>query len=92
MASIVLASSSNCICIRGRYSLCCRAKGGLEAERRARLEFHKTRRAEELLRFEALQQSRRESFRRRREALGLPPGDTDPAYDALPYDVAEWQV
>ncbi len=33
---------------------------------------------------------RREGFRKRRAALGLPPGDTDPYFDTMNDD--EWQV
>ena len=33
---------------------------------------------------------RREGFRKRRAALGLPPGDTDPYFDTM--DDSEWQV
>ena len=33
---------------------------------------------------------RREGFRKRRAALGLPPGDTDPYFDTM--NDEEWQV
>jgi len=37
-----------------------------------------------------LQAIRREGFRKRRAALGLPPGDTDPYFDTM--NDEEWQV
>ena len=37
-----------------------------------------------------LQQIRREGFRKRRAAMGLPPGDTDPYFDSMTDD--EWKV
>ncbi len=38
----------------------------------------------------AVQAVRREGFRKRREALGLPPGDTDPYFDDM--SDTEWEV
>ncbi len=64
------------------------AIGGLEAEREERKLIKQEQEARDRANFEAMQEIRREGFRRRREALGLPPGETDPALDEISDD--EW--
>ncbi|KAL3159703.1 Leucine-rich repeat-containing protein oda7 [Trebouxia sp. C0009 RCD-2024] len=64
-------------------------KGGLEAERAERVKCKQEDMERERRNFEAMQVIRREGFRKRRAALGLPPGDTDPYFDTM--DDSEWQ-
>eukprot|EP00887_Chlorella_sp_A99_P006699 scaffold3.g6699.t1 len=59
------------------------ARGGLEAERTERAACMREKEAREHAAFEALQRMREEGFRKQREALGLPPGTTDPFFDTL---------
>lgn len=65
------------------------ARGGLEAERMEREAIKEEKRERDRKNFEYLQQIRREGWRKRREALGLPPGDTDPYFDGLSSDASE---
>ena len=57
------------------------ARGGVEAERLERERIKEEEREQDRRNFEYLQNIRREGWRKRREALGLPPGDTDPFFD-----------
>ncbi|KAK9831315.1 hypothetical protein WJX81_001414 [Elliptochloris bilobata] len=59
------------------------ARGGVDAERAERERACNEAANQERRNFEALQRMRCEGFRKRREALGLAPGDTDPFYDGL---------
>lgn len=63
--------------------------GGLDAERAERLRCKEEEREADRRNFEALQQIRKEGFRKRRKALGLPDGDTDPAFDNM--SDTEWE-
>lgn len=53
--------------------------GGVEGERAERQAIKDEKEAYERKNFEAMQAIRKEGWRKRREALGLPPGDEDPA-------------
>ncbi|GAX82416.1 hypothetical protein CEUSTIGMA_g9844.t1 [Chlamydomonas eustigma] len=55
--------------------------GGVEAEREERKLIKQEQEARDRRNFEAMQEIRKQGYRKRREALGLPPGDTDPALD-----------
>ncbi|KAK9811648.1 hypothetical protein WJX72_007649 [[Myrmecia] bisecta] len=64
-------------------------RGGLDAEREERVKFKSEEQQRERRNFEYLQNLRKEGFRKRREALGLPPGDTDPYFDDM--SDGEWE-
>eukprot|EP00210_Caulerpa_lentillifera_P004704 g4488.t1 len=57
------------------------ARGGLEAERIEREKIKEEEKERDRVNFEHLQKIRREGWRKKREKLGLPPGDTDPYLD-----------
>ncbi|BDA44790.1 probable Dynein assembly factor 1, axonemal at C-terminar half [Coccomyxa sp. Obi] len=59
------------------------AKGGLEAERAERLQAKEKEEEEERCRFATLQRIRQDGFRKRRECLGMPAGDTDPFFEDM---------
>eukprot|EP00884_Botryococcus_braunii_P007995 jgi/Botrbrau1/17197/Bobra.126_1s0002.1 len=65
------------------------SRGGLDEERAERQRFKDEETAKERRNFEYMQSVRREGFRKRREKLGLPPGDTDPFFDDLDENVDE---
>jgi hypothetical protein len=65
------------------------AAGGLEAERTERDRCKTAERERDRRNFEHMRAVREEAFRRRREQMGLPPGDTDPALDE--YSDGEWE-
>lgn len=65
------------------------AKGGLEAERAERTAIKEEKEAYDRRNFEAMQTMRKEGWRKRREALGLLPGDADPALEGM--DEEEYQ-
>lgn len=62
--------------------------GGLEAERAEREKIQQDEREKERKNFEYLQKIRRNGWKKRREAMGLPPGDTDPYLDGLSSDLS----
>ncbi|KAJ9521042.1 hypothetical protein QJQ45_022766 [Haematococcus lacustris] len=57
------------------------SQGGVEAERLERAAIKAEEQEAQRRNFEAMQQIRQEGWRKRRAALGLTPGDTDPALD-----------
>lgn len=62
------------------------ARGGLEAERFEREKIKEEERERDRVNFEYMQKIRREGWRKKREVLGLPPGDTDPYLDGSSED------
>lgn len=64
--------------------------GGLEGEREARRKHREAEEEADRRNHEFIMKVRAEGFRKRREALGLPPGDTDPAFDDM--SDGEWEV
>ncbi|CAL8469473.1 g9014 [Coccomyxa elongata] len=65
------------------------AEGGLEAERAERLQAKAKEDEEELCRFATLQRIRQDGFRKRRESLGMPAGDTDPFFENITSSIIE---
>jgi len=59
------------------------AVGGLDAEREERQKIRSEEDERNRRNFQAMQDMRSQGFAKRRQALGLPPGDTDPALDAF---------
>lgn len=59
------------------------AKGGLEAEREERNRIRDEEAEKDRRNFEYMKKIREDGWRKRRERLGLPPGDTDPYFDDL---------
>ena len=57
--------------------------GGVEGERAERQAIKEEKEAYDKKNFEAMQAIRKEGWRKRREALGLPPGDEDPALEGM---------
>jgi len=65
------------------------AKDGMEGEREARRKFKEDEKEVELKNHLFMQKIREEGFRKRREAMGLPPGIEDPYFEEFSDD--EWQ-
>ncbi|GMH35986.1 hypothetical protein BSKO_03854 [Bryopsis sp. KO-2023] len=59
------------------------AVGGVDAERQERDKIREEEMEKDKRNFEYLQKIREEGWRKRRERLGLPPGNTDPYFDDL---------
>lgn len=65
------------------------ARGGTEGERSERERCKAEEKERERRNFEHMRQVREEAFRKRRELMGLPPGDSDPTLDDL--SDGEWE-